>query len=271
MTTLISPPTRFLVIGCGHTGTTLVSGILHINGYGSFDVSRLFESTRLNEINERIIVGAPDTETDIREFLDKLERRTRGRWCLKDPRLSETAGSFYPLVDGAVGVIFNFRDPGSTVRSLIKEREMHEPYLTPGEMLRDSENEWLGRTGAALRFLDEYRPPHVLFVSYDSLVDGHSDHALCRFVGCPLDMTFIDPSRRHSRPVEVREELLDLHRDVVARATANWEYVLTTTARVDPRPRSGPTLRTRVHVQSNRVINGVRRRLGRVGTRQPTG
>ena len=148
---------------------------------------------------------------------------------------------------------------------------MHESHLTPGEMLRDSENEWLERTRAALRFLDEYRPPQLLFVSYDSLVDGHFDHALCRFVGRPLDMTFIDPSRRHSRPVEVRDELLDLHRDVVARGTANSENLLTTTARVDPKPRSGPTLRTTAHVQTNRVIDGVRRRLDRVRTRQPTG
>ena len=166
MTTRIYKSDSYSRIGCGHTGTTLVSGILHINGYGSFDEIRLFESTRLNEINERSIsVGAPDTETDIRAV-----PRGPGAahpWAAgvsRYLRLSWIAGSFYLLVDGAVGVIFNFRDPGSTVRSLIKEREMHEPYLTPGEMLRDSENE-LGSGAPELPFASStrfYRPTFSL-------------------------------------------------------------------------------------------------------------
>ncbi len=66
---------RFLVLGCGHTGTTLISGILHINGYGSFKVSRLFENTRLNDLNRRLLAGADVSEQEIQEFLAAVERQ----------------------------------------------------------------------------------------------------------------------------------------------------------------------------------------------------
>ena len=230
-------PTRFLVIGCGHTGTTLISGLLHINGYGSFSVSRLFENLQLNELNREILAGVPDASDRIPAFLAKVERRTNGRWSLNYPRLSQTATYFYPLVEQPVGVIFNFRDPRTTVRSLMKEREAHEPHLTHREMLRDSEDEWLGRNRAALQFLSEHDPHEVLFVSYDALVDGSLDETLCRFVGRPLDTTFISPARRRSQPVSVRSELLDLHSDLLVRFDANQPAIRRTTVPVNTSPR----------------------------------
>ena len=84
----------FLILGCGHTGTTLISGILHINGYGSSKVSRLFEDEVLNDLNERILVGADVGEREIEDFLATLEKKTQGRWCLKDldcPRQSSSS------------------------------------------------------------------------------------------------------------------------------------------------------------------------------------
>src|SRR3569623_2028788 len=87
--------TRFLVIGCGHTGTTLVSGILHINGYRSFEVSSLFESRALNRLNRAILSGEVPDDRPIQDFLTTLERRTGGRWSLKDPRFCEPAPRFY--------------------------------------------------------------------------------------------------------------------------------------------------------------------------------
>ncbi len=128
-------PTRFLVLGWGHTGTTLISGILHINGYGSFNVSQLFENTRLNSLNQRILDGAHVGETEIETFLAAVERRTKGRWSLKDPRLSETVGRFYAHIREPVGIIVNYRHPGPTVRSLYRERELYE---SPPQPKRDA-------------------------------------------------------------------------------------------------------------------------------------
>src|SRR5689334_12903622 len=99
---------RFLVLGCGHTGTTLISGILHINGYGSFRVSRDFENTDLNRLNQKILDGVDVKDAEIREFLGAVERRSSGIWSLKDPRLSETISRFYSNIAEPVNIIVNY-------------------------------------------------------------------------------------------------------------------------------------------------------------------
>ena len=236
---------RFLVLGCGHTGTTLISGILHINGYGSFKVSRLFENTVLNDLNRRLLDGSEVTEEEIRGFLSNVETRTRGNWSLKDPRLSETVSRFYRHLDEPVRIIFNYRDPGAAVRSLVKEREMHEAHLTPGEMLRSAEDEWLIRNRASLAFLDTENRSPVLITRYDDLVDRNLDEVLCRFVGRPLDMSFIEPRKRRSTPVPVRQELLDLYDELNRRFDANKAEILDTTEPVPVKRSRGRTLRTR--------------------------
>ena len=259
----VANKSRFLILGCGHTGTTLISGILHINGYGSFKVSRLFENTRLNDLNQRILDGDEVNEVEIQGFLVAVERRTRGRWSLKDPRLSETVSHFYRHISDPVGVIFNYRDPATTVRSLIRERELHQSFLSPEEMLIDAEDEWLKRNRAILDFLDTENQSPVLIVRYDDLVEGALDEALCRFVGHPLDLSFIDPAKRHSKPVSVREELLDLYHDINLRFEANRTEVLRTTNLVSVEKHNNATFRTRLYVESNRVTNGMRWRLDR--------
>ena len=254
---------RFLILGCGHTGTTLISGILHINGYSTFNVSRLFENTRLNDLNRRILDGRGIDDSEISSFIAEVEKRTGGRWCLKDPRLSETAVRFYPYIPQPLKIILNYRHPGSTVRSLIREREEHESHLAPEEMLSSAEEEWLRLNRAALAFLDQENRSPLLIVRYDDLVDHKLDEVVCRFVGRSLDLSFIEPGKRRSVPVSVRQELLDLYEELDERFDANWNEILRTTSPVPVRVTSGPTIRTRAHVQANRIANGVRWRLDR--------
>lgn len=256
-------PGRFLILGCGHTGTTLISGILHINGFGSFKVSRLFENTRLNDLNRRILDGQHVDDSQIVAFIAEVERRTNGRWCLKDPRLSETAGRFYPHIPQPLKIIFNYRHPGPSVRSLIREREEHESHLTPEEMLASAEDEWLRLNRAALAFLDQENRSPVLITRYDDLVDHELDDLVCRFVGRSLDLSFIQPAKRQSVPVSVRQELLDLYEELDDRFKVNRSEILQTTSPVPISVASGPTTRTRAHVQANRIVNGVRWRLDR--------
>ena len=249
---------RFLVLGCGHTGTTLISGILHINGYSTFNVSRLFENTRLNDLNRRILDGRGVDDSEIGAFIAEVERRTSGRWCLKDPRLSETAVRVYPHIPQPLKIILNYRHPGATVRSLIKEREEHESHLSPEEMLASAEEEWLRLNRAALAFLDlENRSP-LLITRYDDLVDRGLDELVCRFVGRSLDLSFIEPAKRRSAPVSVRQELLDLYENLNERFEANRIEIFRTTMPVLVTVRLRPSVRTRVHVEANRIVNGVR-------------
>jgi hypothetical protein len=206
-------------------------------------------------------------DSEIRAFIAEVERRTRGRWCLKDPRLSETAGRFYPHLSQPLKIILNYRHPGSTVRSLMREREEHESHLSPEEMLASAEEEWLRLNRAALAFLDlENRSP-VLITRYDDLVDRGLDELVCRFVGRSLDLSFIEPAKRRSAPVSVSQDLLDLYEELNARYEANRSEILDTTRPVPVKRTSGRTARTRLHVEANRIVNGLRWRRERVAKR----
>lgn len=263
-----TPITRFLVIGCGHTGTTLVSGILHINGYGSFNVSRLFENLSLNALNRGLLAGKITGDNEVRAFLAEVERRTGGRWSLKDPRLCETAPVFYRNLEHPVKIICNFRDPGATVRSLRREREIHEPHLSPEEMQRAAEEEYLTRTRAALRFLDDINRNPVLYVRYDDLIDRRSDDALSRFVGHPLDMTFIEPAKSRSTPIPVSDAVLGMHAEMERRYAANRQTIIESSVPVRPgRVGRGRSLRTQFFLQSNRIANKLRRIAGSLRVR----
>jgi hypothetical protein len=237
-----------------------VSGLFHINGYGSFKVSRLFENIELNALNERILAGDAVSTSEICRFLEKVENRSKGRWSLKDPRLSETIGKIYPHISGEIAVIFNFRHPGSTVQSLIKERELHQSHLTSTQMIASAEDEWLRRNRSIVKFLDSNSTVPVLFTDYDELLRGHLDELVCRFVGHTLDLSFIQPNKRHSSPIDVRSELLELYDDLSQRMEVNGEQIVATTASVPVATRRYPSPRTRLFVGANRVTNSLRSR-----------
>ena len=257
---------RFLVLGCGHTGTTLISGILHVNGYRSFRVSRLFENADLNDLNRRLLAGTSVEEAEIRAFLAEVEARTGGRWALKDPRLSETVGRFYRHLHEPVKIIFNYREPGAAVRSLMVEKEL-EGYRTPEEIMCAAEDEWLTRNRRVLDFLDAENRSPLCITRYDDVVDRELDEILCRFVGRPLDLSFIQPRKRRSAPLPVRQELVDFYGHLNRRFEANMSEVIHTTRPVQLKTSPRPTLRTRTYVQTNRLLR--RDLTGRIIARLP--
>jgi hypothetical protein len=260
-------PSRFLVVGCGHTGTTLISGILHINGYGSFDVSPQFENRRLNRLNDRLLDGSSPDEREIVDFFADVERRTGGRWALKDPRLSETIERFFPRLPHPVGIVFNFRDPGSTVDTLYRERQMFLRHMTHEEMVTDSEDEYLRRNRAVLRFMDEHGAVPVLMVNYDELVNGSMDEVVCRFVGRTLDTSFADVSLRRARPMPVRQELTDLYHELLGRYEKNRADILRTSDPVPLAAHRGRTVRTRFYLTRSRFSDRIVERVGRLRSR----
>ena len=137
-------------------------------------------------------------------------------------------------------------------------------HLTAEQMQASAEEEWLSRNRAALAFLDGKNRSPLLITRYDDLVDHQLDEVLCRFVGRSLDLSFIEPSRRRSAPVSVGQELLDLYEELNARYEVNRSEILETTKPVPVRPTSGRTARTRIHVETNRIVNGIRWRRERV-------
>jgi hypothetical protein len=243
----IKPISRFLVLGCGHSGTTLIGGLLHINGYRSFRVSRLYENVALNELNQRILDGHHVPDHSIRAFISAVEEKTHGKWALKDPRLSETIERFYPHFREPLKIIIHYRRPDATVRSLLRDLELFESTLSSAEMHERAEEEWLRRNHAILKFVDSHNRDPVLFTNYDDLVDRKLDEALCRFVGHRLDLSFIQPKKRHETSLTVRNELYDLYDELNRRFSANQDEISRTLPHVSTSKSDRVTLRTRYH------------------------
>lgn len=207
--------TRFVVVGCGHTGTTLLSGIMKSNGFGSLgELSKTCESKALNRLNELLYEReiTPRLRYAIDDFLEQLEAHTKGKWCLKDPLFSYTLPLIYPRIRHPVRLLFNFRHPGSTVEHLRRDR-MKNGYLTSSEALRhlSSEKEWVAKTEAVLGFISAHPELEYLLVDYDDLVDGKIRQVLEAFVGSRLCFGFVNPSKRKSPKVEVSQHLLDIY------------------------------------------------------------
>ena len=208
--------TRFVVLGCGHTGTTLLSGIFHISGFESAQVNSLFESEPLLELDKRLLSGAGESVyAEFENFFHILEDKTKGRWCIKDPRLSLTIHKVYPLMPKPIKILYNFRDPRNTVKHLLKERERHCPDMTPSEAFADAENEYYERNKSILEFIDTHPEISYLTVNYDDLVDGKLRDVIDRFVGKRMNYTFIQPYKRKSPPIEVSHEIIALYKSIM--------------------------------------------------------
>jgi hypothetical protein len=253
--------TRFLILGCGHTGTTLVSGIFHINGYGSFNVSRLFENREMNELNRRLLKNEAVSEDEIKAFLGKLESKSHGKWSLKDPRLSETVSTYYRHIETPVKIVFHFRDPRPTVSHILAERRLYRPDLSEKELLESAEGEWLRCNRAILNFLDNENTSPNIITDYDDILDGRFHGLLCRFVGHPLDLSFIQRSKRRAKPMDVSRELLDLHKEIRSRYEMSSKHIIATTDPAKVRQHCRRTARTAFCTAQNRVINAFRRRM----------
>lgn len=205
---------RIMVIGCGHTGTTLVSGILHSNGYGNPDITSLFENGRLNSLNQRILEGVDVGNDEISRFFEQVEVFSKGRWVLKDPRSSETIEKLLPFMPRVFRVIYNFRNAGSTIRHLYEERVRYEPGLSDDQRMASAEDQYLRQNRAAMRFLERHPDIEFLVLDYDDLVDRKLDSILNRFIGRRLDFGFLNPRKRRSMPLDVSNEVKEQEREI---------------------------------------------------------
>jgi hypothetical protein len=234
--------TRFVVVGCGHTGTTLLSGIMHISGFKSIGTDRLFESRPLVSLNKRLLDGADQgVYADFEAYFQTLEAKTGGRWCIKDPRLSLAMHDIYPLVPQPFKVLYNFRDPRNTVTHLIKPRQKRDPQMSKEKAMAGAEGEWMERNLSVLRFLDEHPEIECLMVNYDDLVDGKLGPVVDRFVGQRLNYRIISPGRRKSPPIQVDDRLMTLYEQILTAYRANLVDCLLAGAPLEWGCLDGPT------------------------------
>lgn len=219
--------TRFIILGCGHTGTTLISGIFKISGFATLGVpSSTFERPYLNDLNDKI-VGRDSNYTiskSIDYFLEKLEARTKGKWCLKDPLMAYTIDKIFPRIADPVKIVFNFRDPRKTVSHLYEETNEYFPDQPKTIIKQLAEQQYLRTNRSILKFLENYNVPYI-GVNYERLLNGSLNKKINSFVGKEMNYEFIDPAKSKAEPIDVSENLVNLYQEIKEKAKNSLQEV----------------------------------------------
>ncbi|MEM9800499.1 MAG: glycosyltransferase [Planctomycetota bacterium] len=214
-----------VVLGCGRSGTSMVTGMLASAGWYVGDRPHpardanpkgFFETPEINGINEFLLSGtvtgeaplrrmqhwlahAPEPlefEVDraLRERMDRLGER--GPFAYKDPRFCYTLGAWRPSLEGAKFVCV-FREPGACAESILKECATAD-YLSGVEM--DRERALRVWNAMYRRILDEHvHDGDWLFVHFDELLTPAGVERLESFVGAPVAADFPEARFKRSR------------------------------------------------------------------------
>lgn len=231
-----SAPRSCVVLGCGRSGTSLLSGLLAGSGYNlgrsllRADLSNpkgYFESGRINGLNERLLApytgdvlrapdGRPLAARPLREgerWLaalpadvvverpDELADELRlppvdGPTARKDPRFSWTLPAWGPGLSDSVRVCV-FRDPTATARSIVTMTDQGDLGLGVEGALAI----WAANYRRCLHLADiETRSTgqRWVFVHYAAILDGTGFAHLEAALETELDRSFIDPDLQRS-------------------------------------------------------------------------
>ncbi|WP_394828058.1 hypothetical protein [Pendulispora albinea] len=130
-----------IVFGVGHSGTSLLSKMLHTLGWQSNDADEPFaESVRMRELNGQILATGltSDIRAAQRAYFQSLERP----FALKDPRFVETLPHWISAVHEL--------DEKPTLLMITRDREaVIQSYLDRGELV-DGQPGTRGRTVSQL-------------------------------------------------------------------------------------------------------------------------
>lgn len=213
-----------LVLGCGRSGTSMVTGALAGAGYhlaeGLHQARRanpkgFFEAPAINDLNELLLARMlePDsrfsggqrwlavpseasTPVATADELAAMERLLASKpFCHKDPRFAFTLPAWRQAL-GDTRFVVVFRDPARTVRSLVEEcREA--PYLANVEFSEaDAYALWEASYNAILE--QSRQGGEWLFMHYDQVLTPAGLDRLSEFLGAEVDRDFPDRKLRRS-------------------------------------------------------------------------
>ncbi len=137
------------------------------------------------------------TDPALRKEIDEVVARRP--FAYKDPRFCYTLPAWRPHLPAGTAFLCIFRDPATTVASILKECRS-QPYLR---------SLWIGRRTAYKVWARMYRsvlewhredPSRFLFVHYDQVLDGSALPRLASDLDADLRQGFADPALRRSRP-----------------------------------------------------------------------
>jgi GT2 family glycosyltransferase len=215
-----------LILGSGRSGTSMVAGSLARAGYfmgdrlyPARDANPLgfFEDPEVNGINEELLAPHVPAEQGLRapqRWLARLDRSVeaplplplaqrvraltaRAPFCLKDPRFSYTLPAWRAEL-GHARFVCVFRDPATTVASLVKECATADYLRGVRFDERDAIELWCATYGQIVK--RHRRQGEWLFLHYDQMLAGGGAERLTRFLGAPVDAQFATPKLKRSRP-----------------------------------------------------------------------
>lgn len=225
-----------LILGCGRSGTSMVTGTLRNAGYymggklyrpRSANPKGFFESLPINAINERLLapvapsrsrnpflriwrasfpserwlarvpVGTP-IEAPARLVRRIARHVAQGPFAFKDPRFCYTLPAWRPHLPDGTAFLCIFREPGRTVTSILKECRNLYPDIRLDHA--DAFGIW---TDMYQHVLETHRHDgDWLFVHYDQVLDGTALPRIEQHLGARVDRDFAEPALKRATLIE---------------------------------------------------------------------
>jgi len=131
-----------------------------------------------------ISAGTEDINNEI------LKAVSNNGFAYKDPRFNYTLNTWAPYLDKDIHLICMFRDPATTIQSILTECKQAD-YLTGFWITRDlAEELWVNSYTHLFQNLARLSPDQVSFVDYRQLLSGAALPALSKKLGISLSDEF---------------------------------------------------------------------------------
>ncbi len=222
---------RFVILGCGHSGSTLLSGLIHQAGYRSVGIpTTTYECFSLNRINEIILdMDNPLLRNAIIDkFWKNLEAANPEHWVLKDPLFPFTYPVFHARCKVPIRLLFIYRNPANNVEHLVRKFSMWMDFTTEDQTKTICEHEWLQKNYLTLDFIRKHPDLPCLWVDYDELLSGNLYKTLCAYTGECLNPNFIQPRKKRAQTIVVSPKLTAFYEELQVEAQIQNERMLAT-------------------------------------------
>lgn len=204
---------RIIILGCGHSGTTLLSGLMYFNGYRMLSVPTYhFECYFLNRLNEKILNENNNyfKKKNIRYYIEKLENHTRGKWVLKDPLLNYLIDDYDYVINNEYKILFIYREPGRVINHLFRELKEYMNEKSDDQILEMAKNQWIFSNKKILNFLNPTDKQYFI-VNYNDLLHYKHIDSLELFLNQKINMNFVNKKLNKSENISIEDELINLY------------------------------------------------------------
>lgn len=255
---------RYIILGCGHSGTTVVSGLLYYNGWDMLSIpSFTYEDYYLNRLNEKILYEPNEyfIEKNIKFYLDKLNKKTKGKWVLKDPLLSYLIDYYDMFIENSYRIVYIIRKPGKVIDHLCRELNMYIDSESVLDVRQLAINQYIKSNQSIINFLMEADQEYIV-VKYENLLDFSDIDLLERFIEEPINCSFIDKKLNKSENIPVNKEVKDIYNRMLDIKSKNNEYIKSNYKKLDKNTNHFNSLsyiikklKTKIGRKINRIIN----------------